>query len=147
MDDIKALCDAALSNPAFQPKNGVTHCNQAVNQVASAVGCLEFVGLMADEIYQTMVTNASGKWAKLGGSDATIWALSNGLAIAAMPSQRLGEAHGHVAVIYPQGMEGSASLGHDVPLVANVGKTVGVMKSSGAFPVAKGEADYFTYAG
>jgi hypothetical protein len=147
MDDIKALCDAALANPAFQPKNGVTHCNEAVNQVASAVGCLEFVGLMADEIYQTMVTNASGKWAKLDGSDATIWALSNGLAIAAMPSQRLGEAHGHVAVIYPQGMEGSASLGHDVPLVANVGKTVGVMKSSGAFPVAKGEADYFTYAG
>ena len=147
MDDIKELCDAALSNPSFQPKNGVTHCNQAVNQVASAVGCLEFVGLMADEIYQTMVTNASGKWAKLDGSDASIWALSNGLAIAAMSSAQLGEAHGHVAILYPLGMQESGSLGHDVPMLANVGKTVGVMKSSEAFPVTKGEAAYFTYAG
>ena len=146
-DDIKALCDAALSNPAFKPKNGVTHCNEAVNQVAVAVGCSEFVGLMADEIYQTILTNASGKWAKVDGSDAAIWSLSNGLAIAGLPSQRLGEAHGHVCVIYPLGMEGSASLGHDVPMVANVGKSVGVMKSSQAFPPSEGEADYFIYAG
>ena len=146
-DDIKALCDAALSNPAFKPNNGVTHCNEAVNQVAVAVGCSEFVGLMADEIYQTILTNASGKWAKVDGSDAAIWSLSNGLAIAGLPSQRLGEAHGHVAVVAPFGMLGSESLGLDVPVVCNVGKTVGYMKSSQAFPVSCGEADYFTYAG
>lgn len=147
MDDIKALCDGVLANPAFKPKNGITHCNESVNSIAQAVGCNEFVGLLADEIYQTMVTNASGKWKGVDGSDATILALSNGLAVAGMPSQRMGEAHGHVCVVYPLGMQASGSLGHDVPMVANVGKKVGVMKSSEAFPVADGEAEYFTYAG
>ena len=147
MDDIKELCDAALANPAFQPKKGVTHCNEAVNSVAVAVGCLEFVGLMADEIYQTMVTNASGKWQKVDPSDAAIWSLSNGLAVAGLPSQRIGEDHGHVVVCYPLGQQFSGSFNMDVPMCANVGKTVGVMKVSGAFPVAKGMPDFFTYAG
>lgn len=147
MTDIKVLCDDALSNPSFQPKKGTTYCNLAVNSIAKGAGCNEFDGLMADEIYQTMKTNASGKWQKLDGSDVTIWALSNGLAIAALPSQVLGEDHGHVAVIYPLGMQASASLGRDVPMVANIGKSVGVMRSTQAFPVSKGEAEYYTYAG
>jgi hypothetical protein len=147
MDDIKALYDAALANPAFQPANGVTHCNEAINSVAVALGCSEFVGLMADEIYSTMVNNASGKWQKVDPSDAAIWALSNGLAIAAMSSSMLGEAHGHVAGCYPVGQQFSGSFNGDVPVLANVGRTVGVMKSSEAFPVAKGMPSFFTYAG
>ena len=145
--ELKPLCDAALSNPAFRPVGGVTHCNEAVNSIAVSMGCNEFVGLMADEIYQVMLTNASGKWAKVDPSDASIWALSNGLAIAGLPSQRLGEDHGHVAVCYPLGQQFSGSFNTDVPMVANVGKTVGVMKSSGAFPVAKGMPDFFTWNG
>lgn len=147
MTDMKALCDAALANPVFHPKNGTTYCNLALNSIAKGAGCDEFDGLMADEIYQLMVTNASGKWARVDGSDVSIWALSNGLAVAALPSHRLGEAHGHVCAVYPLGMQASGSLGHDVPMVANIGKTVGVMRSSQAFPPAKGEAEYFTYAG
>lgn len=147
MTDIKDVCDQAMANPKFQPKKGTTYCNMAVQFIADAMGCQELDGLMADEIYQVMKTNASGKWKNVEGSDATIWALSNGLSIAAMSSQDLGEAHGHVAVVYPLGMEGSASLGHDVPMVANVGKSVGVMRSTQAFPVSKGEARYYTYAG
>jgi len=152
MTDIKDVCDAALNDPSFKPKKGTTYCNLAVDWIADQMGCTEFDGLMADEIYQTMLTNKSGKWAKVDASDATIWALSNGLAIAGLPSQRLGEAHGHVCVIYAVSMEPSSSLGHDVPMVANVGKSVGVMRSSQAFPVEDPsgkslEADYFTYAG
>jgi hypothetical protein len=144
---LKAACDAALANPAFQPKNGNTFCNFAVQSIANALGCHEFDGLMADEIYQTMAANASGRWTKVSGSDATIHALGGGLAVAGLPSQRLGEAHGHVAVLYPVGMQYSGSLKHDVPVVANVGKTVGAMRSSGAFPILDGEADYFTWNG
>jgi hypothetical protein len=145
--ELKELCDLALKNKLFSPRNGNTYCNMAVDSIAKGFGCYEFDGLMADDIYQVMLTNESGKWDKVDGSDATIWALSNGLAIAALPSQTLKEAHGHVAVIYPLGMQMSGSLGRDVPMVANIGKTVGVMRSSEAFPVSDGEADYFTYAG
>lgn len=147
MTDIKVLCDMALANPNFRPKNGQTFCNLAVNFIAHQMGCSEFDGLMADGIYNNISANVSGKWKKVDPSDATILALSNGLSIAAMPSDRLSEKHGHVCVVYPLGMQNSASFGHDVPMIANVGKTVGVMKSSAVFPVSKGEPDYFTFAG
>lgn len=142
---LKSACDAALANKKFQPSAGVTHCNQAVMAISSAMGCKDLNNLMADEQYQVMATNASGRWSKVSGADATIHALGGGLAIAGLPSQYLGEAHGHVAVIYPIGMQMSGSLGHDVPMVANVGKTIGVMRSSAAFPVADGESEYFTW--
>ena len=143
---LKEACDAALANPAFQPANGVTHCNQGVIFIAGALGVHELDGLMADEQYQIMASNASGHWKKVSGSDATIHALSGGLAIAGLPSQRLKEAHGHVAIVFPIGMQFSGSLKRDVPLLANIGKTVGVMKSSAAFPILDGEADYFTWS-
>src|SRR6185312_11935366 len=140
---LKAAADAALVNPKFQPGKGETHCNQAVQSIAEEMGCTELSYRMADEQYQVMAANASGRWKKVSGTDATLHALDGGLAIAALPSQRLGEAHGHVAAVYPIGMQWSGSLGHDVPMVANVGKRVGLMRSSEAFPVADGEADYF----
>ncbi len=146
MSELKAACDLALKDPDFQPDKGVTHCNQAVMFVARNMGCYELNGYNADEQYQIMSTNASGHWQKVGGPDASIHALSDKLAIAALPSQALGETHGHVAACYPLGMQYSGSLKHDVPMVANVGKTVGVMKSSSAFPVADGEAEYFIYS-
>jgi hypothetical protein len=144
---LKNACDVAMSDPKFQPdpEAGVTHCNQAVAYVAGQLGCHELDGLMADEQYQVMATNASGHWRKVDGSTATLHALDGGLAIAAMTSQRTGQAHGHVAVVYPEGMQASPSLGHDVPTLANVGRFVGVVKSSAAFPVANGEADYFVW--
>lgn len=145
MADIKLLCEIVLKDPTLQPVKGVTHCNQAVARVAAAMGCADLNGLMADEQYQVMARNSNGNWKKVSGSDAAIHALGNGLAVAGLPSQTLDEAHGHVAVLYPIGMQLSASLGHDVPMVANIGKTVGVMRSSQAFPVDKGEAEYFIW--
>ena len=145
-DALKAACDAALADPDFQPAGGVTHCNQALNYIALAMDCDELAGICADAQYKVMDENASGRWTKVVGAIAAIHALGGGLAVAALPGARLGEAHGHVAAVYPLGMQASRSLGHDVPLLANVGKTVGVMKSSAAFPVASGEADYFAWA-
>jgi hypothetical protein len=143
---LKEACDDALGNLDLQPCCGTTYCNVAVMGIAAQMGCQELNGLIADEIYQVMATNPSGRWTKVEGAEATLHALGGGLAIAGLPSHRLMEAHGHVAVVYPQGMEASGSLGHDVPMLANVGKTVGVMKSTAAFPVADGEAEYYIWS-
>jgi hypothetical protein len=148
MSKIEELCRAALSNPNFkpnQPTPGTTHCNSSVNFIAQGMGCNEFVNLTADQIYQVVATNKSGKWTRRDASDATNWALSNGLAIAILPSSVLKEAHGHVAVVYPKNMELSVSLGRLVCMVANVGATVGVMRSSQAFPVSTGECEYYIW--
>ena len=143
---LQAACEDVLNDPSLQPGGGVTFCNMAVMAVAKAMGCDELDGLMADEQYQIMDTNASGRWQKVLGQEATLHAMDGGLAVAGLPSHRLGEAHGHVAVVFPQSMEASGSLGHEVPVLANVGRTVGVMKSSAAFPVVDGEADYFVWS-
>lgn len=147
MIELKSVLDHALSNPKFMPLNGITHCNEAIQFIAWSKGCSEFTGMVADDIYNTMLKNVSGKWDKVDPSDATIWALSNGLSIAALPSSKLAELHGHIAAIYPVGQIFSASFKMDVPVCANVGKTVGIMKTSEAFPVSKGMPDFFTYSG
>lgn len=128
-----------------------THCNAGALLVAQAMGCHEFDAaegadpLLADELVWVMRTNASGKWTKVTGSEATIHALGGGLGFAAMTAAELGEAHGHIAAIYPVGMQMSGSLKKDVPMVANVGMDQGEEKVSKAFPVSKGEPDYFIW--
>lgn len=149
-------CDHILGDPALAPefdkagKLTKTHCNAAALFVAQALGCGEFDSpggrpLLADEMIAVMVANASGKWKVVTGSEATIHALSGGLAYAAKTSGELGAAHGHIAVIYPVGMQRSGSWKADVPILANVGKTNGQVKTSEAFPVLRGQPSYFTW--
>lgn len=145
--ELKDILDKALSNPEFSPSLGTTHCNSAVQFIASSMGCGEFSGMLADGIYDSMANNSSGKWARVDPSDAAIWALSNGLSIAALPSYRLVESHGHVAALAPLPQEYSNTFRIEVPMVANVGKTVGYMRTSEAFPVYNGMPDFFTYSG
>jgi hypothetical protein len=144
---LKQACDDVLTDPELAPKTVkgklVTHCNQAAERVALAMGCSDLCAMDADEQYAVM--NGGGDWRKVCGSEATIHALDGGLAFAAMTDAQLEETHGHIAAVYPEGMQASGSLGYDVPLVANVGKSVGVMRSTGAFPPSMGEADYFVF--
>lgn len=147
-ETLKAACDAVLLDPALKPSpdGKVTHCNSAAQIVAKALGCDEFddpkgAPIMANAMHAVMKANASGKWKPADGRSATLHALDGGLAFAAIVE----EVHGHLAAIYPVGMQASGSLKKDVPMVANVGKTVGLMKVSGAFPVANGEPDYFVW--
>lgn len=143
---LKAICDEVLAEPSFKPTPGVTHCNQAARKVASAMGCTDFddLNLMADDMYIIMASG--GKWSKVNGSDATIHALGGGLAFAALSGRDLKEVHGHLAAIYPLGMQCSVSLKKDVPMIANVGRTVGLIKVSGAFPVSLGEPEYYKFS-
>ena len=149
-------CNHILRDPALAPefdKAGKllkTHCNRAALLVAQALGCDEFESsgrdpLLADQMIEVMALNESGKWKRATGSEATIHALSGGLAYAAKTSEELGAAHGHIAVIYPVGMQKSGSWKADVPVLANVGKENREMKTSEAFPVLRGQPSYFTW--
>lgn len=142
---LKAICDEVLADPELRPSNGTTHCNQAARKISHAMNCFDFddLSLTADFMYHIMANG--GKWSKVNGSEATIHALGGGLAFAALSGLQLNEKHGHLAAIYPLGMGYSVSLKKDVPMIANVGRTVGLIKVSGAFPVSLGEPDYFCY--
>jgi hypothetical protein len=150
---LKAACDAVLADPKLLPVKDAagniveTHCNFGAIRVANAVGCHELDGKMADQQYTTMDDNASGLWLKVTGDAATAFAQLGGLAFACASSKMLGEAHGHIAAVYPAPMQFSGSLGKNVPVVANIGKTDTEEAESRAFPVAKGEPSYFVWNG
>lgn len=169
-DLLQKTCIALVSDPKLQPEYDIegnlltTHCNQAAVRVAKIMGCDEFdaPNLLADDLYNIMTLNASKCWRIAGGQEATLHALGGGLAYAASTSLMLNEAHGHIAVICPLGMQKSGSLDKDVPIVANVGKgdpggqlgpSVGgvrkkknwICKVSQAFPPSKGEPSYFAW--
>lgn len=144
-DALRAACKQVLLDKSLWPSGDETHCNQAVARVAAALGCRELDGLMADGIYALVSDDKNGRWTPCDGVNAAMHALCGGLAIAAMTSQQLCMKHGHVAVIFPLPLKRSPSLGRRVPFVANVGETVGIMLSSAAFPVARGEAKYFAW--
>lgn len=145
-DALKAICDEVINDPDLHPRNGQTFCNVAARRIASALGCQDFDNrnLVADELIAIMMSSFA--WSKVDGSTATIHALGGGLAFAAMTSVELGEAHGHLAAIYPVGMGRSASLQKDVPYVANCGKSNGEQKVSQAFPPSRGEPEYFCWS-
>ncbi len=138
-------CDAVIADPALEPSAGITHCNEGARRVAQAMGCSDFddANLLADDLISIM--NAGGLWQRVDGQEASEHALLGGLAFAALSSARLEETHGHIAAIYPAEMEYSGSLARIVPMVANVGKQDREEKVSAAFPVSKGEPDYFIW--
>lgn len=172
-DVLQKICLALVTDQSLQSeydRSGKllrTFCNIASIRAAQAMGCDEFDGkdLLADDLFGIMKLNASGCWKIAGGQEATIHALGGGLGFAAANSAMLNEAHGHIAVIAPLGMQFSNSLGRDVPCCANVGagdpggslgapdklgirrKKNWMCRVSQAFPVKGGEPCYFIYTG
>lgn len=168
---LKRFCDLVLQDETLQPQYSpdgkllITHCNQATRIISQALGCHEFddPAATADIMFAIMSSNGSGKWKQVQGSDACIHALTGGISIAALPSDRLQEAHGHICVVYPVGMQPSPSLKKDVPMLCNVGRgdpasplvksSLGnfrtrknwICKASEAFPVRVGEPCYFIW--
>jgi hypothetical protein len=119
--------------------------NLGAMRVARAMGCNELDDIMADEQHRVMSSNTSKRWAKVNGMTATAHACAGGLAFAAMNSETMKEAHGHIAAVSPEPMQFSGSLNKNVPMVCNIGKVNADEKESLAFPVACGEPDYFIY--
>lgn len=144
-----------LTNPGLQPQKDAagnvvtTHCNQGARIAAQSQGCKEFddTNLDAEAMGRIMAQNLSSMWLKVDGEAATARALAGKLAFAFMSRERLGEAHAHIATIYPTPMGHSGSLDKDVPWCLNVGVNVKQELVTAAFPVSKGEPDYFIWVG
>ena len=172
-DDLRERCNALVSDPSLQPeysKDGKlmrTFCNFGALRMAQAAGCSEFDGkdVTADVMYSIMALNKTGRWKRVENRIAVLHALDGGLAFAAATGSSMKAGHGHIAVIRPEGMQRSGTLGHDVPIVANIGqgdpdaplvdtgKDTGIKtrrnwscKVSQAFPCKKhGEPSYFIW--
>ncbi len=162
MDALQIACDAALANKDFRPnytKDGklvATHCNQAARAIAQALGCAELDDskMTADLMIAHMEANVSKKWTKVDVSTAAIRALDGKLVFAGMTGAGLGEAHGHIAAVYPLARQPSASAGMDVPMLANIGsqnwkdgKPNPPIRTSEAFPVKRcGMPTFYAWA-
>jgi hypothetical protein len=111
---IDACCEA-YDNPAFEPRQGMTFCNQAVHSICEKMGYSKFKSLLANQMVALM--KKSGEWKSIPMKDAQRLANEGCLVIAAIEAR----PHGHVAVIRP-GLSGhSGKWNMAVPKVINVG--------------------------
>ena len=140
--------NALVKRSDLQPKpDGTTFCNIASQFVAQFFGCKDFNdSILAEAMIEFMEANPD-RWKAVDGEPAASFALAGCLVFAAMTAEDLGEAHAHIAAVYPAQTQFSGSLRKTVPMLANCGKTNGIMRASQAFPVAKGEPKYYSWCG
>ena len=130
---IKDACHNALANRAYAPHDGITYCNVALHHILTDLGYDMFAWdvankrpLMANDIAE----KAANTLQELNATDAAGLALDGAVVIACLKEP----FHGHVAVIYPfASIVHSGKWNADIPVVANIGKDVGVMGVNYAF--------------
>ena len=133
------ILDAVRNAPDLAPHDGMTFCNVALDRVLGLCGIPRIVTskgepMLANDMID-FIEN-SPDWKKVDGQVACARA-SQGILVVACQCEVL---HGHVCPVYPSPMGYSASWQKEVPIVSNVGKTVGVMRASQAF---RTEPDYY----
>jgi len=87
------------TDPALQPKNGVTHCNQAADKYAREFGYRGLEGkngapMLANDMYAKMNAPGSG-WKKVSAQGAIDAAKDGKMVFAAVQ----GHPHGHIAAV------------------------------------------------
>lgn len=96
---IDAVCDV-YDRADFRPNpDGSTHCNQAVQAIAEAMGCKDFGGMVADQIVDFL--SSSSGWDEIPFEKAQDIANNGSLVIAGLKAADLKQSHGHVVVIRP----------------------------------------------
>lgn len=139
MSVLKATCDQVVSDPSLMPRDGNTYCNVATRRVAAAMG-FQMELMLANAMIEYLAKNPS--WREVAMDLAHAFAVGGGFAVVAVADA----PHGHIATIYPAPAAESGSWGQKVPIIANVGKTNGIMRLSGAFRAAdKAKLRYFVY--
>lgn len=142
-DLLRKTCEAVVNDPAFKKRDVTgdgkdeTFCNQAAHAIASDFGCDAFDKKLANEIVKLM--KESDEWSPCSSEKACKLAQLGHLVVAA---QFNAQGPGHVAVVYPGPMLFSGKWNKKVPMVANVGKTNGIMGVNFAFA---SEPEYFLY--
>lgn len=111
-------------------KEIISYCNIASKRIAAAMGCV--IKGMANEIIESF--EKSTDWKIDSMERALAHAEKGGLAFACKKEK----PHGHICCVYPAPMQFSGSLNKNVCLVANVGKTNGIMRVTQAFSIKDG---------
>lgn len=145
-ESVKDFMLALVKSPELQPYGGRSFCNIGARRDAQFFGCHDFdnQSLLADDMVQILKTNS--KWTPTYfGEIASKWARIGGLAFAAMSSKDLGEAHGHIAGVFPAQPFLSPSVKLLVPMLANVGAKNDIMPASECFPVDKWPLIYYLW--
>ena len=125
IERLKTLCDEAVTNQAFAPRDGKTYCNFGARFIAEGMG---FFGFPANALANDMVgfLACCPGWNEDTIERAHRHAICGGLAFLALEDH----PHGHIAAVYPAPMEDSVTWGEQVPMLANVGRENGIMKTS-----------------
>lgn len=146
MKDIITLIDSILDTydrSDFHPNpDGSTHCNQAVNAVALAMGYNGFAGLNADQIVSLMA--ASADWTAVPIEQAQDLANQGSLVVAGMTAQQLRDngsttLHGHVVTVRPGKCVFSGKWDKTSP-----GKTPRVLNIGASDFIARGQSGAMT---
>ena len=140
LEKLRALCEEVIVDPALMPKDGITYCNIGVKRVARAMGCADFSENDTANMMVDIMEFRPG-WRKDNAERAADHAMKGGLAVAG----KMYPGHGHVAIIYPEPCQFSGSWGKPTCMLANVGQKNGLIKTSGAFPVASGEPAFYLW--
>ena len=149
-EKLKYFLDALVKDKSLKQKpDGTTFCNVGVHRGAQLFKYDGFTTkegwpLMARSMIEVVKARKTG-WLICESKQAVDFVLRGGLGVSFM--EFAPDPHDHVALIYPAKMEASGSLGREVPMVANIGKKNAIMKSTGAYPVARGECRYAIFVG
>lgn len=111
----------ALNHPEYAPKEGVTHCNQYVDEVCQTYGFKELTGKLANGICDSLAYHP--QWSEVSMDKCQDLANEGTLIVAGIKA----EPHGHVNVICPGRAKTSGRWG-SVPSCANVGKDIFIGK-------------------
>ena len=144
MRDRKELLEACRSAiEEYPPKKNdkgeviETYCNWALRDIALTVGCGELRDKTANQIHKHALNNPQ-LFIQDSGERAAAHAMRGGFAFASQTA----DIHGHVAAVAPMEMEFSGSWNKKVPVLANVGKENGMLRSSKCF---RTEPTYFLW--
>jgi hypothetical protein len=135
-DTLHQLASAVVDNPAFQPRDGLTFCNFALDLILRiGWGKMHATGKRANDIYDVM----KKEWEQI--IDFTPYShIDPKQPIVAAQFNPTGS--GHVALVLPgERWMFSGKWDKQVPVVANIGRKNGIMGVNWAFSV---EPEYFT---
>lgn len=114
-----AVCDV-YDRTDFKPNpDGSTHCNQAVQAIASAAFAYNgFRDMNADQMADLLSSDTD--WLPIGMDGAQNYANGGSLVVAVMRSTELGQGHGHIVVVRPGLAVDSGKWGMN-PRCVNIG--------------------------
>ena len=133
VNKIRLACHKVLGNTEILPKNGETYCNIGFWLMMKLLGhSIPFTNqaqnspLLANEIIDILEKN----YKKIDMDYCLNNVLSGNIFVCGLKAKE----HGHIAVIYPMiSPVISKKFKKEVPLVANIGKTNGIMGMNWAF--------------